>query len=83
MLEWKQSPDNFGEMKNIAQIQDIKNKANYEETNKEDNIDSSTIVMSIKTGVEKQVSGIIILFTIAIGSAILVYTYGQYKKRRI
>lgn len=71
-LTWKNLSDNFGLVKNTAEIVETSNEVNYQETTKEDNTSYAEMVISIKTGTEKinmKIISIILavlLFTIAL-----------------
>ncbi len=69
-LRWENKENNLGAKTNEARIEESKNLANFEETNKEDNISKATIVLSIKTG---EVVSIIIIMMILTSLGICSY----------
>ncbi len=81
-LEWQNKDTNLGEHKNTAYIIKTNNKADYEETTKQDNTSEATLLISIKTGKEAKLIVIIISYIVAIGSFILLYEYELYQKER-
>ena len=61
-LRWINQEDHLGAKSNTAKIAGIENDANYTDRNKEDDISTATIVVSIKTG--GVISAIIIIMLI-------------------
>lgn len=58
-LKWENQEENLGTKISTAKIVSTENQANYEDTNKKDDISETTIVISIKTG--EAVSTIVIV----------------------
>ncbi len=69
-LIWENSEENLGSKSNKAELVGGENVANYEDTNKEDDISEATIVISIKTG---ETVSIIILIMLTISCIISGY----------
>ena len=69
-LIWENSEENLGPKSNKAELVGGENLANYEDTNKDDDISEATIVISIKTG---ETVSIIILIMLTISCIISGY----------
>ena len=61
-LKWENQEENLGTKISTAKIVSTENQANYEDTNKKDDISETTIVISIKTG--EVVSNLIIMMIV-------------------
>ncbi len=82
VLKWKNENSNLGAMNNKVEIVETANPANYLETTVKDNTSEATVVMSIKTGKQRQVL-VTALGTIAsTGLLVLLYQYQRYQKER-
>ncbi len=77
---WKNGNDNFGTMKNRVQLEEIKNSADYVDSNKDDNEDYADVIMSIKTGEEQSISKIV-LTTIGVICLIILGTAYQISRK--
>ena len=65
VLRWKYNDNNVGTKLSRAEIYATRNDANFEETNKDDNISDANVVISISTGrVARNIAGIIIILAI-------------------
>ena len=62
-LKWQNAEKNLGSKIALSKIESTKNEANFEETNKNDNQATSTIIVSIKTGVIVSIAIIIMIIT--------------------
>ena len=70
-MKWKNSKTNFGEIKNIAQAEGITNRYNYENENPNDSTDGISVVISVGTGLEEQVT-IIRIIVIALTASMVI-----------
>ncbi len=65
VLKWRYNDTNVGTKLSRAEIYATRNDANFEETNKDDNISDANVVVSISTGrVARNIVGIIIILAI-------------------
>lgn len=71
VLKWTNGQMNFGTLTNIAELSNVSNQVNYEETSLQDNQSKSELILNIKTGLNKNITiiGLIIgsLFIISCG----------------
>ena len=63
-------------------ITDMENPANYEETDKKDNVSVATVVISVKTGAQEKILATSISAIISSGLLVLLYQYERYQKER-
>ncbi|MCI8291561.1 MAG: hypothetical protein HFJ25_04885, partial [Clostridia bacterium] len=82
VLSWTKNAEQLGKQENKAQIVKTTNKAGFEETSKEDNVETAVLILGIKTGEEAKLIVIIISYIAAIGSFVLLYEYELYQKER-
>ena len=82
ILIWKNQNDNFGTKINNVMITDMENPANYEETDKKDNVSVATVVISVKTGAQEKILATSISAIISSGLLVLLYQYERYQKER-
>ena len=65
VLKWRYNDSNVGTKLSRAEIYATRNDANFEETNKEDNISDASVIITISTGkVVRNVTGIVIILAI-------------------
>ena len=83
ILKWVNGESNFGTSENIARITDTTTPANYDaEITQKDNEDTATLVVSVETGINRNVYLIITTYLLMIGLVVLLYLYEQYQKER-
>ncbi len=83
---WENGGNNFGTMRNQAQITDTNNPANFLDSNEDDNISTADVVMSIKTGAEQKVLGVALGTIATSGLLVLLYQFVlafAFKKMRM
>ncbi len=79
-LVWKRGSENFGNEKNTAEIEEFENEANYEDNNLEDNKSNAEVIVSVKTGKEINVYGIIYILTIIIAIIKVIFYVKKIKE---
>ncbi len=67
VLRWKNGNSNLGQMSNTVEITKTSNPAGYKETTIEDNKSEADVLMSVKTGVGKNVIATVLVAVIAVG----------------
>ncbi len=67
ILKWINNESNFGEKKNVAEVNDSTNPYHYEDKNTANNYGEVTTIFSIKTGAEEKINQIKIIEIILIG----------------
>ena len=84
-LKWQNAEKNLGSKIALSKIESTKNEANFEETNKNDNQATSTIIVSIKTGVIVSIAIIIMIITslLICGYIIITTTHRMGKEPNI
>ena len=80
VLDWVNSNDNFGSMVNKAEIEKTTNVKNFEEIDLNDNKSEAKVMMSIRTGKEEAVAGIVLLTSMI--SIALIVGYVREKRRK-
>lgn len=61
-LNWNKA--DFGSAKNIVELMDLENGANFEDTNKDDNISQAEVIIGVRTGKLEEKNNFIIIYTI-------------------
>ena len=80
VLDWVNRNDNFGSMVNKAEIEKTTNVKNFEEIDLNDNKSEAKVMMSIRTGKEEAVAGIVLLTSMI--SIALIVGYVREKRRK-
>lgn len=83
VLEWNKDMNCIGSLVNIAEIKYAENMANYAETTLDDNKDSCTLIIAIRTREDRDVKTIISLSCFALaGICSVVYAVLEIRARR-
>ena len=80
VLRWEKGEDNFGQKDNLVILSNLSNPAGYEDVNKEDNSSSSSMLLTIATGLDRN-DRIVIIGIVQIVLAISIGLLFSYKKK--
>ena len=80
VLRWNKGEGNFGQKDNTVIISETNNPAGYEDVNKEDNSSSSSMLLTIATGLDRN-DRIVIIGIVQIVLAISIGLLFSYKKK--
>ena len=79
-LEWNKGEQNLGTKVNTASITDETNEAKFEDSNKDDNESSATLIISIATGKEQLLATILIITILTIGVSTVIVSKKRSRK---
>ena len=80
VLRWIKGENNFGQKDNLVILSNLDNPAGYEDVNKEDNSSSSSMLLTIATGLDRN-DRIVIIGIVQIVLAISIGLLFSYKKK--
>ena len=80
VLRWEKGENNFGQKDNLVILSNLSNPAGYEDVNKEDNSSSSSMLLTIATGLDRN-DRIVIIGIVQIVLAISIGLLFSYKKK--
>ena len=80
VLRWEKGENNFGQKDNLVILSNLSNPAGYEDVNKEDNSSSSSMLLTIATGLDRN-DRIVIIGIVQIVLAISIGLLLSYKKK--
>ncbi len=80
VLRWEKGENNFGQKDNLVILSNLDNPAGYEDVNKEDNSSSSSMLLTIATGLDRN-DRIVIIGIVQIVLAISIGLLLSYKKK--
>mgnify|MGYP005795271303 CR=1 FL=1 len=81
VLRWNKGEENFGQKDNMVMLSEIENPAGYEDIDRTDNNDTSSMIITIATGLDRN-DRIIIIGVVQIVLAITIGLLLSYKKKR-
>ena len=70
-IKWNNSETNFGEKKNIAELEKVSNKYGYKNNSKAKGEDEVTVVISVGTGLEEKIT-IVRIIVIALTASMFI-----------
>lgn len=82
-LKWKNTEENLGSQTSTVRIEETKNSANFEDTNKEDNKSQVIVIVSVKTGETVSIIIIAMLIVVFIITGYITYRIINKKQSKI